>query len=446
MSIFLTKSHVHIAGIGGAGMSGLARLLSEMGHSVSGCDAVESVTLAELEKVGITVEVGHDASHLLGTDVFLWSPAFSASSEEFVAATKSGVRMLTRAEVFGELGATQPVVGLTGTHGKTTATSMMAHVLAASDNDYGRLLGAPVRGLGPNGHYGVDGLIMEVDESYGTFSLLHPFALGVLNVEADHLDYYGSFEALQQEFADIITRSKGPVVLWFPDEGARHAGAMSLKEVILVGPGCTYDVSDIEIGKRHASFRISGPQLNEAISLQVTGAHNVANASVVAALANELGVPSEAIVAGLRAFEGAPRRFQFLGTWRNADVFEDYAHLPGEISATLEAARAGGYENVVAIFQPHRVTRTLNIGADFGPAFDLADFVIVTDIYDAGEPNPLGVTGELVQRALSVPSQYVSSLGDVVPALRENAPACDAVFFLGAGDVATVAHELLGEQ
>lgn len=446
MNAFEPGLHVHIAGIGGAGMSGLALMLHEMGLHVSGCDSAPTSIVEALAEAGIDVEHGHSGQHLLGVDIFLWSPALPVSSEEYQTASSSGIRMMKRAEVFGALGATQNVVGLTGTHGKTTATSMMAHVLHAAGLDYSRLLGAPVLGLGPNGHYGSDGLVLEVDESYGTFSLLHPFALGVMNVEPDHLDYYGTFENLLQEFADIIRRTSGPVVIWHPDEGARRAAALSDTEVVLVGPNCTYDVSEVAIDKRHSNFRIEGPGLDETINLRVTGAHNIANASVVAALASQIGIASESIRRGLEAFEGAPRRYQFLGTWHGADVYEDYAHLPGEISATLEAGRASGYEHITVVFQPHRVTRTLNVGTDFGPALDLADMVLVTDIYTAGEDNPLGVTGELVANAVSVPVHYVPNLADIATVLRSTATATNAVFFLGAGDIARASYELLSED
>jgi len=443
MTIFTPGTHVHIAGIGGAGMSGLALVLHEMGLTVSGCDSAPSSVVDSLVDRGIAVATGHSGEHLNGVDIFLWSPALSHDNEEFTSAQSRGVTMMTRAEVFGELGTSQRVVGLTGTHGKTTATSMMAHVLNASGRDYGRLLGAPVLGLGANGHYGHDGLVLEVDESYGTFSLLHPYALGVLNVEPDHLDYYGSFENLLQEFADIMTRTTGPVVMWQPDEGARAAAALARTDVITVGPGSTYDVAQQVVEKRQARFRITGPELSEDIALRVTGAHNIANAAVVAALASEVGIDGASIRRGLEAFEGAPRRFHFLGTWNGADVYEDYAHLPGEISATLTAARAGGYEHITVVFQPHRVTRTLTVGADFGPALDLADFAVVTDIYTAGEENPLGVTGELVANAVSRPVRYVSDLADIVSTLRSEVERTDVVFFLGAGDVAREAAALL---
>ena len=332
-------TRVHIVGIGGAGMSGLARLLHEMGCVVSGSDAQYSMTLEELAAAGIEVRAGHDASQMGEVDVALWSPAINAENVELIAAQRQGAALMSRSEILQLLSQRQSVVGLTGTHGKTTATSMMAMVLHSEGLDYSRLIGAPVLGLGANGHYGEDGLVLEVDESFGTFGLLSPYALGLLNVEADHLDHYGDVQTLERAFVDLVERTSGPVVAWIDDPGASRVVERCSREIIKVGRGasCDWRVENEQVFRRGSTFQLVSEGRRLDIELAVTGAHNIANAAVVAALALPLGVSEESVVTGLARFQGAPRRFQFRGSWSGVDVYEDYAHLPGEIAATLSA-------------------------------------------------------------------------------------------------------------
>jgi UDP-N-acetylmuramate--alanine ligase len=306
-----------------------------------------------------------------------------------------------------------------------------------------------VLGVGAQGHWGEGDLLVEVDESFGTFGELHPFALGLLNVEPDHLDFYGSLAALEGAFADLVARTRGPVVAWADDPGARRAVA-ARRDAVLVGTAdaAGWRVSEIDLERRRASFQLSGAS-SLRLELRVTGAHNVANAAVVAVLAHELGVPDEAIVRGLSNFVGAPRRYQYRGSWRGVDVYEDYAHLPGEIAATLAASRAGGYERVTVVFQPHRVTRTLALVDQLAESFEGARHVIITDLYAAGEANPEGVTGELVARALqrvnpTLDTLYCGDLrlvGELLEALVEDS---DVILVLGAGDVGSVISTLAG--
>ena len=448
--VFVPGVRVHVVGVGGAGMSGLALLLTEMGATVSGSDVVDSPVLDALRARGVAVEVGHAEHHLSDAQVVLWSPAVSPDNLELVAARRRGVTMLTRSQALAELGTMRPIVGLTGTHGKTTATSMMVQVMAASGRRCPRLVGAEVRGVGSNGAWGSDELVLEVDESYGTFALVAPAALGLLNVEADHLDHYGSLEALESAFAELVARTVGPVVAWTDDPGAARVAAASGRDVVAVGTGgdAQWRVRDVTTQRRSSTFVLEGPELSLDVTLQVAGAHNVADAAVVATLALQLGVDPSNVVAGLAAFQGAPRRFEYRGTWGGVDVYEDYAHLPGEIAATLRAARQVGYERITAVFQPHRVTRTIAIGDQFAPAFDEATSVIVTDIYPAGEANPTGVTGEAIERAIAARHetgrvQYCASLGSVAAAVRAWHGLSDVLVFIGAGDVASVAGELV---
>jgi UDP-N-acetylmuramate--alanine ligase len=424
-------------------------LLAELGAIVSGSDQKSSAVFDDLRARHVTTFVGHDAAHVAGADVVFWSPAIPADNVELVAAQAAGTRMMPRARAFEELSAMKRVIGLTGTHGKTTATSMMAQVSLAAGRDDGWLLGAPVLGVGAQGHWGEGDLLLEVDESYGTFGELHPYALGLLNVEPDHLDFYGSLAALEEAFADLVARTSGPVVAWADDPGARSA-VSSRADVVLVGTtaSCMWRVSDVELERRRASFSLNGPTAL-AVELRVTGAHNVANAAVVAVLAHELGVSDEAIVRGLSNFVGAPRRYQYRGAWRGVDVYEDYAHLPGEIAATLAATLAGGYERITVVFQPHRVTRTVALVDQFAGAFAGARHVIITDLYTAGEANPEKVTGEVVARALqrfdsTLDTVYCEDVRLVAELLAQLADDSDVILVLGAGDVGSVIATLPG--
>jgi UDP-N-acetylmuramate--alanine ligase len=323
--------------------------------------------------------------------------------------------------------------------------------MSASGRDDGWLLGAEVLGVGANGHWGSDDLIVELDESYGTFADVAPYALGLLNVEPDHLDHYGSLDVLEGAFAALVDRTSGPVVVWCDDEGARRVAKLAQRDVIDVGTGdnVTWQVVGVRVLRDSSSFTLRGPNVDVALTLHVTGAHNVADAAVAAVLAIALGLSVDDVTTGLARFEGAPRRFQLLGTWEDVDVYESYAHLPGEITAIVNATHAAGYERILAVFQPHRVTRTLNLVDEFAAAFDGVATVIVTDIYPAGEENPTGVTGEVIDRAIRARASgthhvYCADLNGVPDALEELRGDHDVVLLLGAGDVATIAPRLLG--
>lgn len=448
--IFAPGQQIHISGVGGAGMSGLARLLIEQGCLVSGSDDYASPVLDELAARGVAVHVGRVPNIAEAADVMTWSPALDAHHPELVAAHATGVHLVDRAHVLEALSAQYRIIGCTGTHGKTTATSMLAHVFAAAGRDAGRLLGAPVRGVGPNGHAGSTGeLLLEVDESYGSFALVTAEALAVLNIEADHLDHYGTLVNLEASFAALVNRTRGPVVLWGDDEGVQRIREQAPRPVSVVGrsPTSQWRVSDEVLTRSSATFQLNGPEVIP-IELGVTGAHNVANAAVVAVLARACGIDTEAVRSGLRNFVGAPRRFEFRGTWRGMDVIEDYAHLPGEIAATIACARAIGYQRIACVFQPHRYSRTVAVGEGFAPAFDDADAVIVTAIYGAGEAPIPGVSESSVATSLQhrrsnvTAAATVDEVGEEVRALKN----VDVLLVLGAGDIGELLSTLVGES
>ena len=428
-------------------MSAVAQLLVERGVEVTGSDAHDSPRLDQLRSAGISVTVGHEDSAVRTADVVLWSPAVRDDDAELIAAHGEGATLLARAELFSQLSDLGEVVGLCGTHGKTTATSMMIHVARAARRNVGWLVGAEVLGVGSNGHWGAEGLIVEVDESYGTFARLAPHALGLLNVEADHLDYYGSLEELERAFGALVDRTEGTVVAWTDDPGAERVAA-TRPSVVRVGTReATWCVRDVVLTRSNATFTLVGPGETLGLHLAVTGAHNVANAAVVAVLARQWGLDISSVVEGLANFAGAPRRFQLRGRWRGADVYEDYAHLPGEIAATLRTTKALGYERALVIFQPHRVTRTVALVEDFAHAFVGASELIVTDLYDAGETNPHDVHGDLVADAVrraypGISVRYVEDLAMVAGEMA-HVRDVDVVLVVGAGDVGRIIEEFV---
>jgi UDP-N-acetylmuramate--alanine ligase len=414
---------------------------------VSGSDAALGDVTSALAAEGVSVSLDTEPTGGRDATILLSSPAVAPTHPTLVAARERGATVLSRAEMLEELGRMYDVVGLTGTHGKTTATSMMVHVVAAARRNDSWLLGAEVRGVGANGHAGTSRtLFLETDESYGTFARLAPSALGLLNVEADHLDYYGDLPALEAAFTALVDRTTGPVVVWTDDPGARRVADAASRDVVTVGQSsqAQWRASDVQLDRRGARFTLQGVRVLP-LALSVTGAHNVANAATVAVLALQLGIDADAVSAGLAAFRGAPRRFEFCGRFGGFDVYEDYAHLPGEIMATLRAARDAGYQRIVAVFQPHRFTRTVAVGDGFAAAFDEADEVIVTAIYAAGETNLSGVSGADVAESLRSHRQadvaYAASKREVLDLVVDCSG--DALFFIGAGDVGEWAHEVV---
>jgi UDP-N-acetylmuramate--alanine ligase len=419
---------------------------------VSGCDQRGSGTLEELSALGVLTYVGHSPSHVRDVDVLTGSPAISSSHAEIVAAKDAQLTVLSRSEVMAQLSRDSELVGVAGTHGKTTTTSMAVHIWSAAQRDPSWLVGAPVAGLGANGHYVAgSALIAEVDESYGTFALMTPFALALTNVDPDHLDFYGDEATLRAAFVSLIERTSGPVVIWSDHEGARAVTRELTREITTVArhEGADVVVRNELFSPQGSSFTLQLGDHECDVTLGVPGALNVANAAVAGALAWRCGIESAAIVQGLTNFAGVSRRFESRGTLRGTDIVDDYAHLPAEVAATIGAARTMGYREIVAIFQPHRVTRTMALARSFPGAFDGLSELFVTNIYTSGEDNPQAVTGELVANAVAAsatfPVHYVSELTDAAHELATRLGRADLILVLGAGDVDQVI-DLLHDQ
>lgn len=447
---------LHFVGIGGAGMSAIAHVALELGVEVTGSDLVLSETTTRLEERGARVVRGHDASNILDPDAIVVSTAIAPDNPEVAEAKRRGIKVLHRAEMLAIIMEQKKGIAISGTHGKTTTTSMTAVVFERLGLRPTWLVGGEVRDLGAGAGYGEgDYLIAEADESDRSFLKLSPFVAVATNIDNDHLDHYGSFDHIVEAFEEFLgrTRPGGFSVLCVDDPNlARMAPRLPGRVMTYsaAGPGkAHYQVTDFAPTGWGSTFKVSrsGTPLGE-FSLTVPGRHNASNAAAVIAVAVELGLPVDGVAAALKTFSGAGRRLQKMGQAGGVEVLDDYAHHPTEIMTTLRTvknlARSG---RVVVVFQPHRFTRTKALYAEFGKAFADADVVVLTDIYPATEPPIPGVTGELVYRHFQTrPGQtvsYVPALTEVASHLASEVHPGDLVLTMGAGNVRQVGPELL---
>ncbi len=435
-------------------MSAIATVLSRMGHHVTGSDLKESHSLTRLRLLGVEARVPHDPDHVdEGIDAVIVSTAIPPSNPEVRAAQSRGVPVLRRADALAALVATRRTIAVAGSHGKTTTSSMLALVLRAAGWRPSFIIGGELNEVGTNAAFDAgEWLVVEADESDGTFLELAPESGIVTNVEPDHIDHYGSFEQLVDGFAGFVDGLEGVRVLCADDPVAAHLSAR-VEGVITYGwaEGAHYRVSAYE-GRRDGSrfVLLCGGTEVGTIELPVPGRHNALNATGAAALALELGVPFGAVTDALRGFGGVARRFQFRGEVEGVTIVDDYAHLPGEVSAMVRAAREGGWPRVLVVFQPHRYSRTARLWREFAHSFADADGLVLTDVYPAGESPRPGVSGRLVLRAVldahpDLPVAYLPRRADVVRHGLDRARPGDLVLTLGAGDLTTVSDEWLAE-
>ena len=444
--------HVHFIGIGGAGLSAIARLMAQQGVVVSGSDAFDSAVVAALRAEGITCFVGHDAAHLDGVDTVIASTAVRDDNPEVVEAQRRGLRLWPRSAGLRSVMDGRRTIAVAGTHGKTTTTAMLTCALIAAGAEPSFAIGAEVASLGANARLGSgDLLVAEADESDGAFLVYEPEAAVVTNVDADHLDNYGTVEAYAAAFEEFIGHIGRFVVLSADDPGtqtlavaARAAGL----EVLTAGFADDADLigSHLRVEGTNTTFTaaLRGVDLGP-VTLAVPGAHYALDALLALGTGLLLDHNVDLLIAGLGAYTGANRRMQALGEAGGVRVYDSYAHHPTEISADLAAARAvAGSDRLVVVYQPHLVSRTRVYGADMGRALSAADRVVVADIYLAREEADPSVTSALVVDAVDGPVATlggpVSGLADVVlPELR----AGDLLLTLGAGDITTVGPAVL---
>jgi UDP-N-acetylmuramate--alanine ligase len=443
---------VHFVGIGGAGMSGIARIMLERGMPVSGSDAKDSGLLAELREMGATTYTGHAAEHLGAADTVVVSTAIRETNPELAAARERGLLVLHRAAALAALMAGRRSVAVAGTHGKTTTTSMLTVALQHAGADPSYCIGGQLvtTGLGAADGSG-DLFVAEADESDGSFLMFAPTVAVVTNVEADHLDNYASFEKVKEAFARFVERVEpgGLLVVCADDAVARELGERGRGRGLTVRAYGEAEDADHRIegftprglGSR---FTVGGRPLE----LSVPGRHYALNATAAYAVAVELGVPAGAVAEGLAAFTGARRRLELKGEAAGVEVFDSYAHHPTELAADLRATRdylaERGKGRIVAVFQPHLFSRTQFFATEFGEALGLADEVVVLDVFPAREDPIPGVTGELVAKA--VPHDRVAYEPDrnaVAGRVAALAAPGDVIITMGAGDVTTLGPRIL---
>ena len=449
--------HVHVVGIGGAGMSGIARILVARGVTVSGSDAKDSRRIAALRALGVEVHVGHDAAHLGDTDTVIVSTAIQSTNPELRAAQERGLRVMGRAEALATLMGGYRGVAVAGTHGKTTTTSMLTVALQHCGVDPSFAIGSELNESGSNAHLGTGAdFVAEADESDGAFLALPAYAGIVTNVEPDHLDYWGTFDAIETAFLEFCTaiRDRGGFVTVCLDDagGARLATQARLAGVDVRTYGQTeeadYQVELHDMGEAGWHFDVleHGVRLGE-IALGVPGQHNVLNATAALVTGIGLGLPSSDLRAGLESFSGTRRRFDFKGVVDGVRVYDDYAHHPTEIAATLRAMRdVVGEGRLVVAFQAHHYYRTAMFVTEFGEALGLADEVVVLEVFAPGEDPIPGASGVAMASHVPLPASQVvfePSWGRVAAELVSRARPGDVVMTLGAGDIAMIGIEVL---
>ncbi|WP_433231538.1 UDP-N-acetylmuramate--L-alanine ligase [Actinomadura formosensis] len=445
---------VHFIAIGGAGMSGIARIMLRRGMAVSGSDARDSELLAQLGGLGAKVFVGHDAAHVGDADTVVVSTAIREGNPELVAARERGLRVLHRSAALASLMIGRRAVAVAGTHGKTTTTSMLTVALQHAGADPSYCIGGQLvtTGLGADEGSG-DVFVAEADESDGSFLMYTPHIAVITNVEADHLDNYGGFERVKENFARFVERVEpgGTLVAGADDpvamELAEHARARGLT-VRTYGEAEHADLRVTGFTPRGLGSRFEIEGAGEVL-LAVPGRHNALNAAAVIAVARSLGVDDAAVRAGLAAFGGAMRRLERKGEAGGVEVFDSYAHHPTELTADLEATRdylgEKGGGRIIAVFQPHLYSRTRFFAAEFGAALGLADVAVVLDVYGAREDPEPGVTGALVADAVPAGTETVyAPVRDEVPGIAASlARPGDVVITLGAGDVTQLGPPVL---
>lgn len=439
-------------------MSGIAEVLLTLGYRVSGSDMHDSDTIRHLRELGGQIFIGHDPSYIGDAQVVVVSSAVSSWNSEVIAAKAKVIPVIPRAEMLAELMRLKYGVAIAGSHGKTTTTSMAAAVLAQAGLDPTIVIGGRVNALGSHARLGrSDLLVVEADESDGSFLRLSPTIAAVTNIDREHLDYYGTMERLQDSFLEFINRVPfyGLAVLCVDDEWIRGALPRVVKRYQTYGlherPGCPppdFRAVDITLKQWETEFRayFKGKSLGP-FRLALPGVHNVSNALAAIAIGIELDVPVDLVRKGLAAFTGVERRFHLRGEKGGIMVVDDYGHHPTEIRATLEAAKQGWGRRVVVLFQPHRYSRTRDLMTDFVHAFDQADAVFITDIYPAGETAIPGVSGErlaeTVRSSGACEVVWIERKEELAKRVLPSLKSGDMVMTLGAGDIWKAGVELL---
>ena len=453
---------VHFIGIGGIGMSGIAEALHTLGYRVQGSDQAENPNVVRLREKGIRTFIGHAAENLGEAEVVVISSAIRQDNPEYIAARERLLPIVRRAEMLAELMRFRQAVAIGGTHGKTTTTSMVAALLDAGGLDPTVINGGIINAYGTNARMGKgDWMVVEADESDGTFLKLPADIAVVTNIDPEHLDHYGSFEKVRAAFRQFV---ENVPFYGFGVMCIDHPEVQSLVARIVDRRLITYG-ENLQADVRFANLRMEGAvsvfdiilrerksektRTMESLRLPMPGRHNVSNATAAIAVASELGIGEEAIRGGLSAFGGVKRRFTLTGTWNGVQIFDDYGHHPVEIRAVLKAAREASSGRIIAIAQPHRYTRLRDLFDEFSSCFNDADMVMVAPVYAAGEKPMEGISSETLVASLKAAghrdARFIEGPEAIAPIVRAEAREGDFVVFLGAGNITQWAYALPGE-
>ena len=448
--MFGKTRHIHIIGIGGAGLSGITEILLDLGFHVTGSDIQESYTTEHLRARGATIYYGHAASHINGADVIVISPAIPTDNLELLAAKTQKIPIVRGAEMLNEITRMRYSVAVSGTHGKTTTTAMTATVLSSLDPT------VVVGGKLTNGSHARSGegdvMVIEADEAYGSIEMFYPTVAVVTSVDADHLDYYNSIDEIGETFLKFINKVPfyGAAVLCLDAENIQKFIPRVKKRYITYGLETSADLIaegiTVEGPTSRYQVRKNGHLYGE-VHLKMPGRHNISNSLAAIAVGLELDIPFDRIRESLESFQGVHRRFEILGEANNIIVVDDYAHNPAKLKAALSGARAGYKRRIVAVFQPHRYQRVRDLADEFSRSFYQADLLIVTSIYSAGEAPIENVTAEKLAQSIQAHGHrnvlYVPDTDEVADVLMKITQPEDIVITLGAGDISKVGREFL---
>jgi UDP-N-acetylmuramate--alanine ligase len=455
---------IHFVGIGGAGMSGIAEVLHNLGYRITGSDQSASATTRALAKLGIRVAIGHDAAHIAGAEAVVTSSAVKGDNPEVMAARSKRIPVVPRAVMLAELMRLKQGIAIAGTHGKTTTTSLVTSVLAEAGVDPTFVIGGRLNAAGTNSRLGAgDYIVVEADESDASFLNLLPVMAVVTNIDADHMDTYGhDFARLKQAFVEFIHKMPfyGAAILCADDPGVRSIMPLVSRPIVTYGFGADAAIRAVDVVADGGTMRFkvqrrNGVRMPElAVTLNLPGDHNVLNALAAIAVAAELELADTAVVKGLAEFDGVARRFQSYGEQPARDgggsfvLIDDYGHHPAEMAATLAAAR-GAFpgRRIVLAFQPHRFTRTRDAFEDFVKVIGSADTVLLAEVYAAGEAPIVAADGRSLARALRVAGKvdpvFVDEIGAMAATIVEHAKAGDVVISMGAGSIGNVPAQVV---
>lgn len=455
--------HIHFVGVGGAGMSGIAEILHNLGYTVSGSDQSESATTRRLASLGIRIAIGHAAANIAGAEAVVTSTAVGGDNPEVIAARARRVPVVPRAVMLAELMRLKSGIAIAGTHGKTTTTSLVTSVLAEAGVDPTFVIGGRLNAAGANSRLGSgDYIVVEADESDASFLNLLPVMAVVTNIDADHMDTYGhDFAKLKSAFVEFIHRMPfyGAAILCSDDAGVRSIMPMISRPVVSYGFGADATVRAVDVEAHAGTMQFTVQRRNGVrmpdlrVTLNLPGDHNVLNALAAIAVATELELPDAPVVKGLAEFHGVGRRFQRYGELASSDggrftLIDDYGHHPVEMAATLAAAR-GAFpgRRLVLAFQPHRYTRTRDCFEDFVKVIGSADRVLLAEVYAAGEAPIVAADGRALARALRVAGKvdpvFVDEIGAMPQAIVEHVRDGDVVISMGAGSIGHVPAQVL---